>query len=325
MYQNEIVKNLITRHCCAKLYIISSRGFIRPHYSQLSQNRPIKDLMESILQRFKFKTPARLKSQSGQGVLEYILVLVVTVAIVVGLLWRFSDAFRAWGNNYFGEYLACLLETGELPTIGGTGGGAGVCNQYFEPFSPIAGRPPKPGTGQGGSEKGDSSNTSSTRKKSTGGGGGNAGRVSGGGTGSNRFRANNNSGETVRGADGRIKPAKDTYTGSTESSMPAGIYSNQSDNNRTKFRSYAGITGFAPEKNEVAAREAKISVKTAAGGKKDQRKMLVKRNLASAKELETNDDMSFGDFLRILVIAAIIIALVIFIGGQALQVGKSMD
>ena len=36
-------------------------------------------------------------------------------------------------------------------------------------------------------------------------------------------------------------------------------------------------------------------------------------------------EMSFGDFLRWLLIAAIIIAIVFFLGGQALQIGKSWE
>ena len=101
-----------------------------------------------------------LRSQSGQGIVEYILVLIVTLALILGLLWQFSDAFRAWANNYFGEYLACLLETGELPSVGGMGGVAGTCNRYFEPFSIANGRPPRssPSSSSDSAGSGDSSN-----------------------------------------------------------------------------------------------------------------------------------------------------------------------
>ena len=40
---------------------------------------------------------------------------------------------------------------------------------------------------------------------------------------------------------------------------------------------------------------------------------------------QQDSPMTFGNFIRFLIIAAIIIALVVLVGGQMLQVGKSMD
>lgn len=54
-------------------------------------------------------------NESGQGVIEYILVLTITVFLIGTFLYQFSTAFRKYANNFFGEYVACLLETGELP------------------------------------------------------------------------------------------------------------------------------------------------------------------------------------------------------------------
>lgn len=40
---------------------------------------------------------------------------------------------------------------------------------------------------------------------------------------------------------------------------------------------------------------------------------------------DIGDDWSFGDYFRYLLIAAIIIAIIVFFGGQVLQMSKSMD
>ncbi len=92
----------------------------------------------------------KVACQSGQAVAEYILVLLVAVILILTFLWLFSGAFKAWANNYFGDYLTCILETGELPNISGEPGDSGQCDQFFEPFSLKNGRPLILNAGGGG-------------------------------------------------------------------------------------------------------------------------------------------------------------------------------
>ncbi len=83
-----------------------------------------------------------LQQQSGQAVTEYVLILIVVVAIILGGLYQVNSAFKVWAQGYFGDYLSCLLETGELPALGGSvSAAAGVCNEMYEPFSLDKGRP----------------------------------------------------------------------------------------------------------------------------------------------------------------------------------------
>lgn len=277
----------------------------------------------------KNKRPCSLASESGQGIVEYILVLVITVAIILGFMWQFSDTFRTWANNYFGEYLACLLETGEIPSIGGLGGGSGICNQAFEPFTFTAGRPPKNGeggaSGGGGGSGSEKSGGSGDEKVAY------ASRVGGGGSGSStsRFRANSMSDSAGGGSSsgGSTKAKEDkAYTGSTDSSMPGSIYTQQDGPRVVKMKTVDRGFAFQREKEEKEKASSGIAVKAPKDqtGSRSER-MLVKRNTASKEEDIPDSEMSFGDYLRFLIIAAIIIALVVFIGGQALQVGKSMD
>ncbi|HPI40080.1 MAG TPA: hypothetical protein PLJ21_04705, partial [Pseudobdellovibrionaceae bacterium] len=63
----------------------------------------------------------QLKSnQRGQALTEYILVVVVTVAILIGLASQVFTPLQKFLQGYMGSYVECLLETGELPaTLGG--------------------------------------------------------------------------------------------------------------------------------------------------------------------------------------------------------------
>ena len=108
---------------------------------------------------------------------EYILVLIVATILILTFIWLFSTSFQAWANNYFGDYLTCLLETGELPSLGGTPGDSGLCNQYFEPFSIKAGRELKPVTANS------TGNSQPTRNPALATGEGRRGRVQGSGGG----------------------------------------------------------------------------------------------------------------------------------------------
>ena len=79
--------------------------------------------------------------EQGQAVIEYILILIMVVSIILGVLYQFNDVFKNFIHSYFGDYIACLLETGELPTLGGDGGpNQGVCNAQFKNFNVSSGR-----------------------------------------------------------------------------------------------------------------------------------------------------------------------------------------
>ena len=80
-------------------------------------------------------TRSIISSTSGQAIVEYILILFVVVGIALGVVYQFIDAFKNWSAYYFGEYVACLLESGELPIIVIGSGDSGICSQLFKPFS----------------------------------------------------------------------------------------------------------------------------------------------------------------------------------------------
>lgn len=56
-------------------------------------------------------------SQKGQAVFEYVLMVIVTLSLIIGLATHFITPLRDYLQNYAGTYIECLLETGELPFI----------------------------------------------------------------------------------------------------------------------------------------------------------------------------------------------------------------
>ena len=59
-----------------------------------------------------------LKSKRGQATVEYVLILVIAVGIIIGGVLKFNKNFDAYARYIYGEYMTCLLETGELPSLG---------------------------------------------------------------------------------------------------------------------------------------------------------------------------------------------------------------
>ena len=70
--------------------------------------------------------------ETGQATVEAVLVTVISFLVISGLVYQLHSGFRDFADNYFGTYLVCLLETGELPAIGGGSeeGGCGRALSY---------------------------------------------------------------------------------------------------------------------------------------------------------------------------------------------------
>jgi len=268
---------------------------------------------------------AILRSQSGQGLTEYILILIVVVGLILGGIYQFNGAFKAWANNYFGDYLSCLLETGELPTISGTGGDSGLCNQFFKPFTLADGRPLIPGQNE------------HTPSQSGGDGGGTrekplprAGSAySSGSRGAGRFGGQFGRGASGGGARSKLKGSSfDSSSENGVGTMNYGqTYSAKGSQGQGKRLRYRLDTQFAygEDKEPKQRRKAASVVRKPDAGGRSPRILLRKKELKKAQQVAVDESMTFAGFLRFLIIAAIIIALVMFLGGQALQIGKSME
>jgi hypothetical protein len=262
-----------------------------------------------------------LGSQSGQAIIEYILVLVVTVAIVLGGVYQMNSAFKAWMKTYFGDYIACLLETGELPNIGGSPGDSTICQQVFSPFDPAGG---SQGPLKAGAARTAGAGTAGGSRENARGGGGGGG---GGGSSGGRFTAGSSSSRAAAGAAGRRGASDSIGTGNTGSSSGSGGYSATYRQQNTDKKDRLDNRFAFDKESEDKQKRGGFSVSQKAGAEGEAKnKIQIKRKERLKDENGPNDSpMTFGNFIRYLIIAAIIIALVVLVGGQMLQVGKSME
>ena len=58
-----------------------------------------------------------LLSSRGQGTIEYILLLVITISMVLVALGRVFKPMQTFMKDYMGTYVSCMLSSGELPAL----------------------------------------------------------------------------------------------------------------------------------------------------------------------------------------------------------------
>lgn len=277
-----------------------------------------------------FRKPSNAKSgplgNVGQATIEYVLLLVVVVGLIATVATKIVKPLGSFIDNYMGSYVQCILEMGELPSLGNDKDTAlkdEGCNAKFESATLADGRPPiKPGSGGGSGENEGK------------GGGGSAGRGGGGSSGSrgkSRLTSSSGGSSGVDGA-GSVNDSKKTTIAGSEAGGGGSSYMNfgqQGENiiirRRAKQvtvngdRFSEGELERLKKKGEKEKQDKPVIVGDA--NTQGPKKLLIKpqptRELASESE-----DISFGNFLRIIFIAGIIIALVLLIGGQALQMSK---
>lgn len=263
-------------------------------------------------------------NERGQSLVEYILLLVVSVALILGLIFEFSSAFKAWANNYFGDYLTCLLETGELPSIGGTPGDSGTCNQFFQPFSLKNGRPSN-ALSKGNTEQQKSSakpsglNRAGARREGT------VARAQSRGGGSWNGSGNGGSSSKLADTSEGGGGGGDAKTGNTGVSSGEGYSSRMAKSGLGDGgRQIDGRVHVTVKKDEETK---KGYVPTAARNDNFSRspKRVKVKEARKPAEVAADEPMTFGNFIRLLIMAALIIALVVVIGGQVLQATKGMD
>lgn len=275
--------------------------------------------------------------------MEYILILVITVALILGIMSQFSDAFSRFLDNYFGDYIACLLETGELPSFGGDGFTSGECNAQFEAFSVSNGRPriADNGSGDGGGDGsgGDSSGGGDGDGDGDGSDGSGSSRngrparlsSSGGSSNGESFGSNQNS---LRPSSQLAKAprsrANDVTGGGDSNSSEGGFGAGRGRGKRSRRRviylgdEYLTEDEKKKQNNRVIGRSKKSkSQKEIDDLRKAKFRLEVPEQRQVASDDEDEGGLSFGHLIKYLLILGILIAIFIFLGGQALQIKKS--
>lgn len=283
----------------------------------------------------------RLRNNHGQAVIEYTLMLVISVSFVLALSMQIFKPFGEFISNYMGKYVGCLLEYGELPTLGSELPSGpdddSECNKKFAPASATNGRPPRDSRGDSG--EGNSSNSKSSASASNssdskdgtssseGSSGTHAGSASRGGGNNimyNRRPSTGIDGGSGGGPSGKvIEIALDGGGTSTFfKTSSGGGYGRQVE--KSRYIPISGLTEAEKKKIQKKAEGgARLSVSSEGLGPAPKKTAVKKPEVKTV--IPEDEPLTIGNFMRYLLIAAIIIALIVFLGGQALQMSKSFE
>ncbi len=276
------------------------------------------------------------KSQSGQALVEYILILAIAVALILGLINQLYKPFGNWMRDYMGQYLECLLDVGELPTVGGSSD-SGECNSKFSTFSVTGGRPPiatTPSTGESSSDKPNSGSKNGSNNTSA---GGTSGEGGGSSAAINRGRNGSGSSAFATGARSGSDSPRSEIDGSEKivEKLPQSQYYRLRSSRNTTIASSNELVGrnglnqqFITSKKENSSeiqKGAPLPMQEEFGVDRKPKKILVKPTERKVANVEKEESWSMAEYLKYGLIIIIIIAVVMFLGGQILQISKSME
>lgn len=277
----------------------------------------------------KSKKQSRLFQSRGQALVEYVLVLVVTISILLALVYQIFRPFQAFVKSYMGDYVQCLLETGELPSLGNKETEEILadegCDSKFSAATLASGRPSK--YDSKGTNTQFNSEQSSYDSSSSGGGGGGGTSSSSSSSGNNLLvnsMKKKNATEMGGGANDKV----------TEIPLAEGSkFYNRKDSyspdyvSNTAKQKYIAITGLADEEKKKKERQENSKRVIASGENLDGPAKKTPVKPPPPKELKEKEDepLSFGNFFRFLLIAAIVIAIIVVFGSQALRIVKSQE
>ena len=263
-----------------------------------------------------------IKNNRGQGTIEYILILIITVAILIGLGSQFYKPFGRFLENYMGEYLQCLLETGELPALGADIDNL-ECNEILLAAGEALSGAGKNG-GRGSNRNGDQA---SQNDEGSGSGGGGSGGASGSRR-SGRFLNTPTSASGVGESSAQDNKKKEIpYTGSDSvSSRSRSMDAYREQGRRLRSIPIRGIL-YAQQAQLEKEKERlrKLGSAEEFGADNNKKKMRVKSTERKTITPEEVVDWSFGKLFRIGLIIIILLAIILFMGSQALQISKNWE
>ncbi len=279
----------------------------------------VKSLQESHNKKWK------LADRSGQATMEYILLLVITVSLILSLTGQFFTPFKRFINNYMGDYVSCLLETGEFPSTGGSATDS-ECDFKFEPATLANGRPPA----QTGNRPNDEISNENSRDRNSGSSGSNGAQGSyAGSAGRNESYLSGPPPRVSSGDTAGASKVVEISIGSGEESgfNTAGTTSayNSTSASRPKPVISYGLTTGEQKKVEEEKKGAARVIASDLPGKPSKKVLLKPSTSADVIKDEKIEEWNLGDYFRFLLIAAIIILLIAVIGGQAAKLSKSWE
>lgn len=306
-------------------------------------------------------------NENGQAVVEYILLIVVVITLVMGAKQAFShvDDFI---DHYIGGYVTCLMEYGELPSLGVAAadqkrhldGSGKKCDEDFAGFTFEDGRPSN-GGGSGGPSSGGTGKTGSGNNNNSANGGNKNNSSNAAKDGSNNKSGSDGdsgSGSELDGrrsgsgkqqtpyAKGQINRSNSltTIDGFDDGSRKVRVLEEDEQSKKKKknsgvagFRSrgdrYRAITGIMQaEMEKTLPRKPRAPSSSIVRLKDDGYRLGPYSKTftpppvkAAPLNEDDNSGFSFGFFIRWLLIAAMILAIIVFFGGQIMNYSNSKE
>lgn len=289
----------------------------------------------------KSKSRSRFGDQNGQALIEYLLLVIVSVSLLLSLTYQILTPFQTFVQSYMGAYIQCLLDLGELPSLGNPDSQdllqSQGCNAKFEGATWSAGRPPigsnsnSNSNGSNGSSQNNSSNSNSSKGSSSSSNGGGGGSSSAGNNSNNLLVRSMHHNNNPEGTDGGSGSGKDSGGAGANGGGGSGFYrtrgSVSSNSGHNSGDRYVAILGLTTEDKKHLPRSPSISRKIAGSEgayASSAKRFELKKPLAKAGEIK-DEPMTFSDYLRFLIITAIVIAILVVLGSQALKISKDWE
>jgi hypothetical protein len=259
--------------------------------------------------------------------------LIITVSLVLALIAQVFKPFQDFVQAYMGDYVQCLLETGELPFASGDTPNAAKdagCSAKFGAASWNKNPNVTSGSGNQGGDKSNSTPPSSSSSSSDSSSGSSRRSTYAGSSsrnGRSYFSAPRSAPRGVGDTAGSGKVIEIALDGKGAGGFFKGSTGGGYTAPSRKVRA-VGMTGISEDEKKKLAKKAdggsKI-VSTSDGRMPASKKSLVKKPQPKNDFASEDEPMTIGNFIRFLFIAALVIALLLFIGGQALQMSKSFE
>ncbi len=261
-------------------------------------------------------------NSQGQAVVEYVLILVVSLGLVLLVATQVFSPLQYFLKDFMGTYVQCLLDTGELPPLGGT-------NKIRDDSCTANWRKARQSAGLSSESQNSATNSAGGKSSSQDSNGSNAGFYAGSQSRQSPFfnSSRRNAGSAEGGSDGRRSVVIALENGGADQffRLAQTVGSNMSSRTGRRVVSISDMSD--DERKKLKKQDPKVPRIVASGENfsKVKQKFIVKP--PPKKVFLENDDQPFsvGNLLRIFFIVAIIILLVLLVGGQALQLSKSWE
>ena len=325
---------------------------------------PIRNGVKQVLS-FKKRLPQiyLVHQQGGQAVVEYVLVLIVSVS----LLFLFKGVVKGINEfmySYMGEYISCLMEYGELPTSGSTetnlnqhsqGGSGKTCDSKFKGFTLAVGKAStgslsgsnRNGTGQsngnskGASQSADSKNESAkdtAKNNSENGKSGSSASAAANSPYTKGSIQRSSSGNSVNTADNGVSTiaqdkvriiSDDESDEARRNRLGGSTTENRTVYERARYRAITGkqLKDLQAQNKTLRAPTSQILSTTEEEFRMGPRKSTITPPELKATTLDQQDDeqMNFGNFMKWLIISAMGIAIFLFFGSQVMSFVNSQE